>query len=56
MGGKSVSRGQAFRTGFLPVRKGIHIPVDARCAGYRPRLTAAQGPRVEQRAFLARTR
>jgi hypothetical protein len=48
--GKFVSRGRAFRTGFLPVRKGIDIPVDARCAACRPRLTTAQGPRVEQRA------
>jgi hypothetical protein len=53
---KSVSRGRAFRTGILPVRKGVDIHVDSRCAAYRPRLTAAQGPRVEQRAFLARTR
>ena len=54
--GKSVSRGRAFRTGILPVRKGIDILVDARYAACRPRLTAAQGPRVEQRAILARTR
>jgi len=52
---KSVSRGRAFRTGILPVRKGIDIPVDASCAACRPRLTAAQGPRVEQRAIVART-
>ena len=39
-----------------PVRaKRIDIPVDSRCAACRPRLTAAQGPRVEQRAILART-
>ena len=43
--GKSVSRSRAFRTGILPVRKGIDIPVDARCAACRPRLTAAQGAR-----------
>jgi hypothetical protein len=42
---KSVSRGRAFRTGILPVRKGVDIPVDSRCAACRPRLTAAQGPR-----------
>ena len=36
----------------LPWRKGIGIHADARCAACRPRLTAAQGPRVEQRAFL----
>src|SRR6185312_11669899 len=36
-------------------RKGIGIPADARCAACRPRLTAAQGPRVEQRAIVART-
>ena len=55
MGGKSVSRGRAFRMGILPVRKGVDIHVDSRCAACRPRLTAAQGPRVEQRAILART-
>ena len=54
--GKSVSRGRAFRTGILPVRKGTDIPVGSRCAACRPQLTAAQGPRVEQRAILARTR
>jgi hypothetical protein len=43
MGGKSVSRGRAFRTGILPVRKGVDIPVDSRYAACRPRLTAAQG-------------
>jgi len=37
-------------------RKGIGIHADARCAACRPQLTAAQGPRVEQRAILARTR
>jgi len=36
-------------------RKGIGIHADARCAACRPRLTAAQGPRVKQRAILART-
>ena len=41
--GKSVSRGRAFRTGILPVRKGVDIPVDSRYAACRPRLTAAQG-------------
>jgi hypothetical protein len=45
-----------FSTGLLSWRKGIDIPVDSRCAACRPRLTAAQGPRVEQRAFVARTR
>jgi hypothetical protein len=53
--GKSVSRGRAFRTGILPVRKGVDIPVDSRFAACRPRLTAAQGPQVEQRAIVART-
>jgi hypothetical protein len=56
MPGKSVSRRRAFRQGILPWRKGVDIPVDSRCAACRPRLTAAQGPRVEQRAILARTR
>jgi hypothetical protein len=55
MGGKSVSRGRAFRQGILPWRKGVDIPVDSRYAACRPRLTAAQGPRVEQQAILART-
>jgi len=54
--GKSVSRGRAFRQGILPWRKGVDLPVDSRCAAYRPRLTAAQGPRVQQRAIVARTR
>ncbi len=54
--GKSVSRGRASRQGILPWRKGADIPVGSRCAACRPRLTAAQGPRVEQRAILARTR
>jgi hypothetical protein len=53
--GKSVSRGRAFRQGILPWRKGADIPVGSSCAAYRPRLTAAQGPRVKQRAILART-
>jgi hypothetical protein len=71
MGGKSVSRARAFRqhlgqpllrclnSGIHAVamcwRKGIGIHADARCAACRPRLTAAQGPRVEQRAIVART-
>ncbi|WP_147269713.1 hypothetical protein [Rhodanobacter denitrificans] len=55
LSGKSVSRGRAFRQGILPWRKGIGIHADARCAACRPRLTAAQGARVEQRAILART-
>jgi hypothetical protein len=55
MGGKSVSRGRAFRQGILPWRKGADIPVGSRYAACRPRLTAAQGPRVEQRAIVART-
>jgi hypothetical protein len=54
MGGKSVSRGRAFRQGILPWRKGADIPVGSRYAACRPQLTAAQGPRVEQRAILAR--
>ena len=56
MPGKSVSRRRAFRQGILPWRKGVDIPVDSRYAACRPRLTAAQGPRVEQRSILARTR
>jgi hypothetical protein len=52
---KSVSRGRAFRQGILPWRKGADIPVGSRYAACRPRLTAAQGPRVEQRAIVART-
>ena len=35
--------GPGFSTGLLSGRKGIDIHVDARCAAYRPRLTAAQG-------------
>ena len=48
--------GPGFSTGLLSWRKGADIPVDSRCAACRPRLTAAQGPRVEQRAIVARTR
>jgi hypothetical protein len=47
--------GPGFSTGLLSGRKGVDLPVDSRCAACRPRLTAAQGPRVEQRAILART-
>jgi hypothetical protein len=45
-----------FSTGLLSGRKGVDIRVDSRFAACRPRLTAAQGPRVKQRAILARTR
>jgi len=45
-----------FSTGLLSGRKGIDIPVDARYAACRPQLAAAQGPPVERRAILARTR
>ncbi len=48
--------GSGFSSGLLPARKGVAIPGNARCAACRPRLTAAEGPRVEQRAILARTR
>jgi hypothetical protein len=53
--GKSVRPGRAFGQGNLPWRKGADIHVDSRYAACRPRLTAAQGPRVKQRAILART-
>jgi hypothetical protein len=43
--------GPGFSTGLLSGRKGVDIPVDSRCAACRPRLTAAQGPRLEQRAI-----
>lgn len=36
------SLGRAFRTGALPVRKGVDIPVDSRYAACRPGLIAAQ--------------
>jgi hypothetical protein len=32
--------------------KRSRLPVNSRCAACRPRLTAAQGPRVEQQASL----
>jgi hypothetical protein len=48
--------GPGFSTGLLSWRKGVDIPIDSRFAACRPQLTAAQGPRVEQRAILARTR
>ena len=50
MGGKSVSRGRAFRPDSCPGEKestSVSTPLRA-C---RPRLTAAQGPRAEQRAI-----
>ena len=56
LSGKSVRRGRAFRQHIHVLAKRSRPPVDSRCAACRPRLTAAQGPRVEQRAILARTR
>ena len=53
--GKSVSRGRAFRQHIRVLAKRSRHPVDSRYAACRPRLTAAQGPRVEQRAIVART-
>ncbi len=50
-----MSRGRAFRQHIPVLTKRSRHPVDSRCAACRPRLTAAQGPRVEQRAILART-
>ncbi|CAM0998156.1 hypothetical protein EJMOOK_05750 [Rhodanobacter sp. Root179] len=47
------SRGRAFRQGILPWRKGADIPVGSRYAACRPRLAAAEGPRVERRASCA---
>jgi hypothetical protein len=47
--------GPGFSSGLLPARKGVAIPGNARCVACRPRLTAAEGPRVEQRAIVART-
>jgi len=55
MGGKSVSRGRAFRQHIHVLAKRHRHPADSRGAACRPRLTAAQGPRVEQRAIVART-
>ena len=52
---KSVSRGRAFRQHIRVLAKRNRPPADSRCAACRPRLTAAQGPRVEQRAILTRT-
>jgi hypothetical protein len=52
--GKSVSRGRAFRQHIHVLSKRHRHPADARCAACRPRLTAAQGPRVKQRAIVAR--
>jgi hypothetical protein len=71
MGGKSVSRGRAFRQ-HIPVltkrnrlratapalpqlRHPCRRHADSRYAACRPRLTAAQRPRVERRAIVART-
>ncbi len=55
LGCKSVSRGRAFRPDSCPDEKeptSLSTPLRA-C---RPQLTAAQGPRVERRAIVARTR
>ena len=48
--------GPGFSNGHPARAKRSRRPVDSRYAACRPRLTAAQGPRVEQRAILARTR
>jgi len=56
LSGKSVSRGRAFRQHIHVLSKRNRHPVGSRCAACRPRLTAAQGTPVEQRAILARTR
>ncbi|AND67651.1 hypothetical protein ATSB10_01970 [Dyella thiooxydans] len=48
--------GSGFSTGLLSGRKVIGVRADDRYAACRPHLTAAQGPRVGQRAILARTR
>jgi hypothetical protein len=47
--------GPGFSNGLPARAKRSRPPVDSRYAACRPRLTAAQGPRVEQRAILART-
>jgi hypothetical protein len=46
--------GPGFSNGHPARAKRSRRPVDSRYAACRPRLTAAQGPRVEQRAILAR--
>ncbi len=43
--------GPGFSNGHPARAKRSRHPVDSRCAACRPRLTAAQGPRVEQRAI-----
>ena len=48
--------GPGFSSGLLPARKGVAILGNARYAACRPRLAAAEGPRVEQWAIPARTR
>ena len=53
--GKFVSRARAFRQDSCPGEKAsASLPMPLRAC--RPQLTAAQGPRVEQRAIVARTR
>ena len=47
--------GPGFSNGHPARAKRSRPPVDSRCAACRPRLTAAQGPRVEQRAIVARS-
>ena len=56
MPGKSVRRGGAFRQHIHVLAKRNRHRADSPCGACRPHLTAAQGPRVEQRTILARTR
>src|SRR5690348_7878641 len=53
--GKSVSRGRAFRQHIHVLAKRHRHPCRCPLRGLSSPLTAAQGPRVEQRAILART-
>jgi hypothetical protein len=49
------SRPRATAPALPQLRHPCRRHVGSRCAACRPRLTAAQGPRVEQRAIVART-
>ena len=53
--GKSVRRGRAFRAGSCPREKARPSLVSPATRPCRPRLTAAQGPRVKQRAPARRS-
>ena len=55
MGGKSVSRGRAFRAGSCPREKASPSMASPAARPSRPRLTAAEGPQRQARIVRARS-